>query len=170
MKNKGFTLIEVLFVMVLLSFVLILSFNLLKLNSSYVYKGAKGYIDRVNYVDLLYNLTKEIQSSDELNISSDGKRLVLTRRGDVDEHIYEITDNYLAYDGENILNIKGDGSKFEKVVLKYPITGGMEQEELENSVGVTLIIQRSTRGDKTKDVRLSTAINVRSMKGVNYDE
>lgn len=160
MNNRGFTLIEALFVLFLLSIVLMLGFNLLKVNNEYAFKGAKGFVNRAHYMDFLYTIFQEIQMAREVEISSGGKELRILLPGEDDFGVYTITDNHLTYEGENILSIKGDMSYFSKV---YDDAGN----ELSSCVGINLNIERATKGRGVRDLTFKTVINVRNMIDVS---
>ena len=163
--KKGYTLIEILFVMLLLSFVIMISFSLMGLNVKYVFKGASGFTNRTNYLDVFYNMLNDIQSCEYVNINNSGKELELKYLDDISTHKYIIEEGYLKYDDAKILNIDGGKSSFSKGSLE----DSLEVTPLNHSINIDIFLQRSSKDSKARDLELKSTVNVRNMGNVKVN-
>lgn len=153
--NKGFTLHELIVALALLSLILLIAYGLLSVNIKSLTSGTMGFIDRTRYLDTLYNMMRDIQSSQKVVIRNN-KVLELTYY-DGSVHTYSINDNSLFYDSLELLTIDGENSMFK--LGSYVDSSG--SEELVSSVDIIICFE------KRKDIRgrqfaLDTTVNVRN--------
>lgn len=117
MGKKAFTLVEVLFASGILSMVITIGISVLFLMNSTLYDGQIESTNRSNLNDMIYYMTREIQSAEGIKISGDGKTLKIKQRGGDDYSlIYKITDNYpvdyLSFKDKRLIDLDYAASGF----------------------------------------------------------
>lgn len=116
-KKKCFTVVEVLIASSILLVVITAGASLLLLINTLLYDSQTESSNRTNLNDVIFYLTREIQSAEGVTISSDRKEMKIKQRGSEDYSlVYTLTENYpvdyLAFKGKRLIDIEYDGSGF----------------------------------------------------------
>lgn len=116
-KKKCFTVVEVLMASSILLVVITAGASLLFLMNTLLYNSQTESGNRTNLNDVIFYLTREIQSAEGIIINSDGKEMKIKQRGSEDYSlVYTITENYpvdyLAFKGKRLIDIEHEGSGF----------------------------------------------------------
>lgn len=116
-KKKGFTLIETLMSAGMLSLIVTIGLSILALITWTLYTGQIEGTARSNLNETVYYLTRELQSSESIKISQNGKVLQIKERGRSEYNLqYTIVENYpvdyFAFKGKRLLDVKAEESIF----------------------------------------------------------
>lgn len=112
-RKKGFTLVEVLIASTILSMVTLAGIGIIRLMSSTLFDGQLESSNRGGLNDLVYYISREIQSAEAIKVSQDGKSLKIKQHGGDDYTlVYEVKRNYLAFKGKPLLDLEYEESSF----------------------------------------------------------
>lgn len=95
MKKKAFTLLEVLFASSIFSMILVIGLSVISMMSSSLYDGQTEETNRSEFNDIIFYLTREIQSAEKIKIEDDGKTVMIKQHGTDGYSIrYSLVDDY----------------------------------------------------------------------------
>ena len=146
-KKSGYTIIEVLIASGLFAFIISLGMTIVALVSGTLYTGQIESKNRSSLNDIVFYITREIQSAESIKVENDGKKLSIKESGsDGYNLIYEIKEDYptdtLCFKDKKLIDINYEESNFSVE---------------ENSVRVNLaIVKNSTDVNQmAKNIRLN---------------
>ena len=97
MKKKAFTLLEVLFASSIFSMILVIGLSVISMMSSSLYDGQTEETNRSEFNDIIFYLTREIQSAEKIKIEDDGKTVKIKQHGTDGYNMrYSWVDDYPA--------------------------------------------------------------------------
>jgi prepilin-type N-terminal cleavage/methylation domain-containing protein len=117
MKKKAFTLLEVLFASSIFSMILVIGLSVISMMSSSLYDGQTEETNRSEFNDIVFYLTREIQSAEKIKIEDDGKTVKIKQHGTDGYNMrYSLVDDYptgyMSFNDKKIIDIDYDESKF----------------------------------------------------------
>ena len=117
MKKKAFTLLEVLFASSIFSMILVIGLSVISMMSSSLYDGQIEETNRSEFNDIIFYLTREIQSAEMIKIEDDGKTVMIKQHGTDGYNMrYSLVDDYpagyMSFNDKKIIDIDYDESKF----------------------------------------------------------
>ncbi len=117
MKKKAFTLLEVLFASSIFSMILVIGLSVTSMMSSSLYDGQIEETNRSEFNDIVFYLTREIQSAEKIKIEDDGKTVMIKQHGTDGYNMrYSLVDDYptgyMSFNDKKIIDIDFDESKF----------------------------------------------------------
>ena len=117
MKKKAFTLLEVLFASSIFSMILVIGLSVTSMMSSSLYDGQIEETNRSEFNDIVFYLTREIQSAEKIKIEDDGKTVMIKQHGTDGYNMrYSLVNDYptgyMSFNDKKIINIDFDESKF----------------------------------------------------------
>lgn len=117
MKKKAFTLLEVLFASSIFSMILVIGLSVTSMMSSSLYDGQIEETNRSEFNDIIFYLTREIQSAEMIKIEDDGKTVMIKQHGTDGYNMrYSLVDayptGYMSFNDKKIIDIDYDESKF----------------------------------------------------------
>jgi prepilin-type N-terminal cleavage/methylation domain-containing protein len=130
-RRNAFTLVEVLLASSILAIVLMVGLSVMMLCVNTLYDGQIESKNRINLMDNLYYITREIQSAEAIKVSNDSKVLKIKQFGSSDYSlVYSITKKYptsefcfkekkmfdIAYEASNFIV---DGNKIKLYLSVY---------------------------------------------------
>lgn len=154
MRRKGFTIIELLVAAAIMSIILLVGVSVMKMMTATLYDGQIESHGRINLMDNIYYMTREIQSAELIQISSNCKSMKIKQRGDSDYNIeYTIADGVpcgnLNFQSKSMLYLDYNQSKFEVCENKVKITLAVYKTNLDYQAKPQLVVfEVSPRNDK----------------------
>ena len=117
MKKKAFTLLEVLFASSIFSMILVIGLSVTSMMSSSLYDGQIEETNRSEFNDIVFYLTREIQSAEKIKIEDDGKTVMIKQHGTDGYNMrYSLVNDYptgyMSFNDKKIIDIDFDESKF----------------------------------------------------------
>ena len=117
MKKKAFTLLEVLFASSIFSMILVIGLSVTSMMSSSLYDGQIEETNRSEFNDIVFYLTREIQSAEKIKIEDSGKTVMIKQHGTDGYNMrYSLVDDYptgyMSFNDKKIIDIDFDESKF----------------------------------------------------------
>lgn len=117
MKKKAFTLLEVLFASSIFSMILVIGLSVISMMSSSLYDGQIEETNRSEFNDIIFYLTREIQSAEMIKIEDDGKTVMIKQHGTDGYNMrYSLVEDYptgyMSFNDKKIIDIDYDESKF----------------------------------------------------------
>lgn len=126
-KKKAYTMVETLMASGIFAMVLTIGIAIIYLINATLFDGQIENTNRSNLNDTLFYLTREIQSAEDIKISTNGKELKIKQRGS-GEHslVYTLIKHYpvdyLAFKGRRMIDADYDTSCFYKKGASVGIT------------------------------------------------
>lgn len=117
MKKKAFTLVEVLFASGIFSMILVIGLSVVSMMSSSLYNGQIEETNRTEFNDIIFYLTREIQSAEMIKIEDEGKTLSIKQHG-TDGYtvrysfISDYPTGYMSFNNKRIIDIDYNESRF----------------------------------------------------------
>lgn len=115
MRKKANTVIELLAAAGIASFVLLTGISVAGMMSHNLYTGQIEYTNSDNISEVIFCITREIQSAEYITVSPDGKQIDITERdGSVLQYSYceNYPTGYMAFKGKHILDADYEKSGF----------------------------------------------------------
>ena len=117
MKKKAFTLLEVLFASSIFSMILVIGLSVTSMMSSSLYDGQIEETNRSEFNDIVFYLTREIQSAEKIKIEDSGKTVMIKQHGTDGYNMrYSLVNDYptgyMSFNDKKIIDIDFDESKF----------------------------------------------------------
>ena len=117
-KKKAFTIVEMLFAGMVLSMIFAAGISQILLVSGTLYAGQTETTNRSDFNEIVYYLTREIQSAEGIRICEDGKKLEIKEAGRDDYNLVYAFENdyptdYLMFKDKKMIDVEYDQSKFE---------------------------------------------------------
>ena len=117
MKKKAFTVIELLLATTIFSFIFIIGFSQVYMMSETLYTTQTESTNRDSLSEVVFFLTREIQSAEKIKISP--KKLELCVGGNDGYNLcYEFAEDYptdtLSFKGKKMISVEYDESSFSK--------------------------------------------------------
>ena len=117
MKKKAFTLLEVMFASSIFSMILVIGLSVTSMMSSSLYDGQIEETNRSEFNDIVFYLTREIQSAEKIKIEDSGKTVMIKQHGTDGYNMrYSLVDDYptgyMSFNDKKIIDIDYDESKF----------------------------------------------------------
>ena len=118
MKKKAFTLLEVLFACSIFSMILVIGLSVSSMMTTSLYDGQTEETNRNELNDIVFYLTREIQSAEKIKITDEGKTVMIKQHGtDGYSLIYTFIDDYptghLSFNGNKMIDINYTESLFK---------------------------------------------------------
>lgn len=144
MKKKAFTLVETLFAGSICSMIMVIGLSVISMMTSSLYDGQIEETNRSEFNDIIFYLTREIQSAEAIKIEDEGKRILIKQHGaggyDLDyAFVEDYPTDYLSFDGKKMIDIDYDESRFcidgdcvkaEISVLKNSVEPGQKGKKM----------------------------------------
>lgn len=117
MKKKAFTLLEVLFASSIFSMILVIGLSVSSMMTNSLFDGQIEETNRSELNDIIFYLTREIQSAEKVKITDEGKTVMIKQHGmDGYSLVYSFIDDYptgqLSFNGNKMIDIDYSESLF----------------------------------------------------------
>lgn len=117
MKKKAFTLVETLFASSIFSMILVIGLSVISMMTVSLYDGQVEETNRSEFNDIIFYLTREIQSAEEIKIEDSGKRILIKQHGSDGYNLdYAFVNDYptgfLSFKNRKMIDVDYDESKF----------------------------------------------------------
>ena len=115
MKKSANTIAELLAAAGIVSFVLLIGIAVLGMMSHNLFTGQVGYTNSVSIDEVIFYITREIQSAESIFVSPDGKSIDISER-DGRVFSYAFSDSYpagiMTFDNKRVLDADFEKSSF----------------------------------------------------------
>jgi prepilin-type N-terminal cleavage/methylation domain-containing protein len=116
-RRNAFTLVEVLLASCILAVILMVGLSVMMLCVNTLYDGQIESKNRINLMDNIYFITREIQSAEAIKVSYDGKGLKIKQFGSSDYSlVYSITKKHptseFCFKGKKMFDVSYETSNF----------------------------------------------------------
>lgn len=167
-NDKGFSLIEVLVAMTLLSIVLLVAYNLL-------FSGMKSWIYGEDQIDVVQNMrvgmdsmTREIRSANEINENkSNEKEIVFTAPDTTFSAVKEVRYRYDSKDKElerkDINNFQPISSRISNIEFSYIPVDSDRPISSDNPIKIVVITMEGAKKDGHK-IEIKSKVTLRSVR------
>lgn len=130
MKKRAFTMVECLVSAGIFSMLLGIGFSLVMLITSALYDGQTENKNRVDFYEVLYYISREIQSAEAIRISHDNKTIFIRQQGDDGFRLsYRFQEGYptggLFFQNKKLLAVCARQSSFLLTEGKVEITAAV---------------------------------------------
>ena len=117
MKKKAFTLLEVLFASSIFSMILVIGLSVSSMMTNSLFDGQIEETNRSELNDIIFYLTREIQSAEKVKITDEGKTVMIKQHGmDGYSLVYSFIDDYptgqLSFNGKKMIDVDYSESLF----------------------------------------------------------
>jgi len=136
MKKRAFTIVELLMASGIFFMILVMGMSIISLITSTLYNGQTESGNRSNLNDVIFYITREIQSAEEIKITDSGKTIEIKQRGCGDLSLtYSFCEHYptgyLAFGDKRLLDVDFDKSKIEHDGNKITISIAIVKNDTE---------------------------------------
>lgn len=118
MKKRAFTLLEILFASSIFSMILVIGMSVVSMMSESLFDGQKEETNRSEFNDIVFYLTREIQSAEKIKIEDDGKTVKIKQHGTDGYNLeYSFVEHYptgyMSFNDRKIIDIDYAESLFQ---------------------------------------------------------
>ena len=118
MKKRAFSLLEVLFASSIFSMILVIGMSVVSMMSESLFDGQKEETNRSEFNDIVFYLTREIQSAEKIKIEDDGKTIKIKQHGTDGYNLeYSFIEHYptgyMSFNDRKIIDIDYAESLFQ---------------------------------------------------------
>lgn len=130
MKKKAFTIIELLLATAIFSMIFMLGISQTVLVSEVLYDGQTEMTNRSDLNEVIFYMTREIQSAENIRITNNGKQLEIQESGrDSYNLVYSFCEgyptDYLAFKDKKMIDVEYDECSFtqdkESIIAKVAV-------------------------------------------------
>lgn len=152
--QKGFTIAELLVVMVMLSFIIGTGIAIARTTASGLFTGQVETTNRSKLEDNILILAREIESAEKIYLSDDGRTLKISQDSSDSEDecpsTYSIEDNQFKYNEQKMFDLNTDVDESGNDLSYFAYT-------IENNAPV-IIIHMQLRGDNINTIQAESDI------------
>ena len=117
MKKKGFTLVEVLFASGIFSMILVMGLSVVSMMSAAMFDGQTEETNRSDFNDVVFYLSREIQSAEKVRIEDSGKKIKIKQHGSAGytleySFVNDYPVGYLLFNNKKIIAVDFNESRF----------------------------------------------------------